>query len=279
MMKIALFPKMDSENHKKLAHKVLEFLNSKQVMVVMDDESANAFNVPPLSSVDLKEIQFFISMGGDGTILRLLHTYQHFDIPTIGINVGHLGFMADIPAEDIYPSLTDLLSNEYSIESRIMLEGHYKDQSAFAVNDVVIHRSQNNSLVQLEIRVDGVHINTFESDGLIIATPTGSTAYSLAAGGPIVTPSIGAVVLTPICPHTISNRPIILSAESEIEIQYLSPYDPLEVTFDGMGMNQLETGDILKIKRHEKLFKMVALKRHDYFSTLRTKLGWVGKLR
>ncbi len=279
MMKIALFPKVDTEHTKQLAQEVVNFLREHGVMVVIDDEDASLFDLPPLSSVDFNEIQFFISMGGDGTILRLLHRYQKFDIPIIGINSGHLGFMADIPASDIYPSLTDLLEGSYEIENRVVLQGNLKDKDGFAINDVVIHRSTNPNLVELAIKVNGGHINTFEADGVIVATPNGSTAYSLAAGGPILTPQLGAVVLTPISPHTISNRPIVLSADYEIEIQYLSPYDPVEVVLDGISHGKMSTGDILKIKKHEKNFRMVSLSRHDYFSTLRTKLGWVGKLR
>lgn len=279
MMKIALFPRMDTESSKKLANDVVQFLSERGVMVVMDDESAAAFDLPPISSVNFNEVQFLISMGGDGTILRLLQRYQKFDTPIIGINVGHLGFMADIPASDIYPSLTDLLEGSYKIENRLILSGNIKGNTGFAINDVVIHRSSNPNLVELAIKVDGGHINTFEADGIIVATPNGSTAYSLAAGGPILTPGLDAVVLTPICPHTISNRPIVLSPNYEIEIQYLSAYDPVEVVLDGINHGQMKTGDILKIKKHEKNFRIVSLSRHDYFATLRSKLGWVGKLR
>jgi NAD+ kinase len=279
MMKIALFPKINTQKAKALALEVIQFLTHQSVMVIMDDENAKEFNLPPISSINLNEIQFFISMGGDGTILRLLQKYQKFDIPIIGINIGHLGFMADIPSTDIYPSLKDLLEGAYEIENRVVLHSDLKGQTGCAVNDVVIHRSSNPNLVELAIKVDGGHINTFEADGVIVSTPNGSTAYSLAAGGPILVPGLDALVLTPICPHTISNRPIVLSSNYEIEIQYLSPYDPVEVVLDGMHYGRMATGDILKVKKHDKSFRIVSLLRHDYFSTLRSKLGWVGKLR
>ena len=279
MMKIALFPRIDKETSKRLAMGVLEFLAKRGVMVVMDDESAPFFDVPPISSIDLNEIHFFISMGGDGTILRLIHKYRCFEVPIIGINIGHLGFMADIPISDIYPSLTELLEGRYTIENRLILEGQLEDQTGFAINDIVFHRSQNSSLVEIAIKVDGNHINTFESDGVIFATPNGSTAYSLAAGGPILTPRLDAIVLTPICPHTISNRPIVLMPDHEIQIQYLSAYDPIEVVLDGISHFSMSSGDTFTMRRHQNHFRIVSLKRHDYFSTLRTKLGWVGKLR
>ena len=218
-------------------------------------------------------------MGVDGTILALLHKYEQFDIPIIGINIGHLGFMADIPVSDISESLTDLLEGNYEIEDRMMLSGSFGETKGFALNDIVVHRSANANLVELAIKVDGGHITTFEADGIIIATPNGSTAYSLAAGGPILTPQLEAVALTPICPHTISNRPIVLMPHHEIEVQYLTVGKDLDVAFDGIPQGNMEAGTSLKIKKHRKKLRIVRLSRHDYFATLRTKLGWVGKLR
>lgn len=279
MMKIALFPKIDKETSRKVSEGVVDFLTQRGVLVVMDDEHAPIFNVVPLSSVNFNELQFLISMGGDGSILRLLHRYQQFDFPIIGINVGHLGFMADIPVSDIYPSLSDLLEGNYEIESRMMVSAYLEDQEGFALNDVVVHRSGNSNLIELAIKVDGKHINTFESDGIILATPNGSTAYSLAAGGPILTPQLEAVVLTPICPHTISNRPIVLTPHHEIQLQYLSSFHPIDVAYDGLIQGQMKVGDTLKVKKHKKKLRIVRLARHDYFATLRSKLGWVGKLR
>lgn len=279
MMKVALLPKIDTESSRRLTEDVIEFLTERGVMVVLDDQHADHFNLPALSNVDFKEIQFMISMGGDGTILRLLHRYKNFDIPIIGINVGHLGFMADIPSKDIYPSLKDLLEGAYEIQNRLVLDAQVEGKKGFAINDVVIHRGANPNLVEIAIKVDGKHMNTFEADGMILATPNGSTAYSLAAGGPILMPKLEALVLTPICPHTISNRPIVLSKDHEIEIQYLSPSNPVDIVLDGIHFDTLTSGNVLKINPYEKTFRMVSLSRHDYFSTLRTKLGWVGKLR
>jgi NAD+ kinase len=143
----------------------------------------------------------------------------------------------------------------------------------------VIHRGQNHSLVELSIHVDGTYVNSFLADGVILATPTGSTAYSLAAGGPILSPTLDAVVITPICPHTTSNRPLVLTADREILIEYKSPYGPVEVRADGLEVYPLETSESLLIKRSSHTFNLVHLQRHDYFATLRTKLGWSGKLR
>jgi NAD+ kinase len=219
-------------------------------------------------------------MGGDGTILRLVHKYEHLNAAVLGINMGHLGFMADVPIPEVYPSLQDLINGAYKIEDRIIIQGEsLQGEQCFAVNDIVVHRGKNPSLIEIAIHVDGRYLNTFEADGLIIATPNGSTAYSLAAGGPLISPSLNALVITPICPHTISNRPLVLTAEQEIQIQYLSEYDPIEVRADGLKPMELKTGEVFRITRSQKNFRLVSLLRRDYFSTLRSKLGWAGKLR
>lgn len=279
-MIIALFPNTSKKESKTLALGIVEFLSNQGVTVVAEDEEAPLINAKPLSSVDLKEITFLISMGGDGTMLRLAHQYEHLDAPMLGINLGHLGFMADVPISDIYPSLQDLLNGSYKVHERVMIQGESASGNrCFAVNDIVVHRARNPSLVEIAIHIDGTYLNTFEADGVIIATPNGSTAYSLAAGGPIISPDLEALVLTPISPHTISNRPIVLTANQEIQIQYLSAYEPVEVRADGLTRHDLNTGEVFRISRHPKNFKLISLPRRDYFSTLRTKLSWSGKLR
>ena len=206
--------------------------------------------------------------------------YHYLDAAILGINLGHLGFMADVQIADIIPCLEDLVNQKFSIQKRIMIEGTSPSgETFFAMNDCVLHRARNPSLVEMAIYVDDLYLNTFEADGVILATPNGSTAYSLAAGGPILSPEIEAFVLTPICPHTISNRPIVLTPNQEIQIEYVSENEPIEVVSDGLSRFELQTGETIKLRRSPKTFKLVNLTRIDFFSTLRTKLGWSGKLR
>lgn len=279
-MMIALFPNEKKKHSFELASQIREFLQKQNVQVIAEDEKAQQIGATPLSEVDPEKIQFLISMGGDGTILRLSHRYSHLQAAILGINLGHLGFMADVPIADIYESLNDLLSGQFTIEKRLVLEAYQSPNKKLqAVNDVVIHRANNYSLIELDILVDGLYLNTFVADGVIIATPNGSTAYSLAAGGPILTPNLEAIVITPICPHTISNRPLVLAAHHKVEIRYLSDYDPVEVRADGLDAFSMKSADTLTIQRSSRIFKLVNLHRHKYFSTLRTKLGWSGKLR
>jgi len=279
-MIVALFANSSKKYSKSLALGVLEFFSRQSITVVAPDEESRLLDIPNLSSVNPSKIDFIISLGGDGTILQLIHKYPDLTAPVLGINTGHLGFMADVPISDLYPSLQDLISGAYKIDSRLVIQGEtLHKETCFAVNEIVVHRGKNPSLVEIAIHVDGDYVNTFEADGIILSTPNGSTAYSLAAGGPILSPSLEALVLTPISPHTISNRPIVLMPNQEIQIQYLSDYDPVEIRADGMAGFELKTGEVFKISRSPGCFKLVSLFRRDYFSTLRTKLGWSGKLR
>lgn len=279
-MKIALFANRDKKNAFEIAINIRDFFQSHQVEVVARDDEADEIGVPPLSSIDPHQLDFIISMGGDGTILHAVHHYPFLETPILGINLGHLGFLADVPLSDLYPSLEDLLMGQYKIEERIMMDGiTCHNEKYFAVNEIVLHRARNPSLIDLGIYVDDLYINTFSADGIIVSTPSGSTAYSLAAGGPILTPELQAFVITPISPHTISNRPIVLMPKKEIRVHYISEHEPVEISYDGISGYSIKTGESFSISLSKRRFKLVSLLRRDYYTTLRTKLGWTGKLR
>lgn len=277
-MRIALFANLARSQALPLAIGIREYLESKKVEVYAEKEVAKAIHAQELK--ESTKINFRITLGGDGTIIRMLHRHPQIDAPVLGINHGGLGFMADTPVKDIYTSLDALLAGSYILQDRLMIEGAmYGENKGFALNEIVIHRGENLSLIEMLINVDGVYLNTFSADGIIISTPNGSTAYSLASGGPILTPNLDAIVITPICPHTISNRPIVLLPKKEIQVQYISEYKPAQVIYDGFSHHAISTGDMLSIKRSKRTFQLVLLKDHDYFSILRTKLGWSGKLK
>lgn len=278
-MIIAIF-----HHHKKnsvaIASDIRNFLEQHGVVVVAEDDEAHAIGAKPLSSVLPESVDVVISLGGDGTILRLIHKHPQIQAPIMAINLGGLGFMADIPADEVLPSLNNLLTGNYQVQPRIVIEGKIHSKiSNFAVNEIVIHRASNPCLIDLAIYVDDRYLNTFSADGMIISTPNGSTAYSLAAGGPILSPELDALVLTPICPHTISNRPIVLHPERNIRLEYISEHSSLEVTYDGFSCFGMNTGEALTITRSDRLFRLIGMPNHDYFATLRNKLGWAGKLR
>ena len=279
-MKIALFPNITKYQTQKISIGIKDFLLSHGVEVFVEQEDSERLELPSLSTIDPKKIDYCITLGGDGTIIRLVHRHPEISAPILGVNLGGLGFMADIPHGEIYKSLQDLLDGKCSVQEHLMIEGKtWKGERCFAVNDMVIHRAKNPHLIDLAIHVDGEYLNTFSADGMIIATPCGSTAYSLAAGGPIVGPDVKAFILTPICPHTISNRPLVLMPKSEIRIQYISEHPPVEVSYDGISEFNLSTGETFEITLSTRTFKLAYLPRHDYFSTVRSKLAWSGKLR
>ncbi len=279
-MIIALFPNELKDPSLTISQSITQFLKERGVTVVVEEPLASLLGASPLDTDNLDSIHFSLSLGGDGTILRLMHRYPTLRSPLLAINLGSLGFLADIPLTDIYPSLEDLLEGRFTIQHRMMIEGHNSHgEGGFAMNEVVIHRAHNPSLIDLAIYVDGLYLNTFSADGMILSTPSGSTAYSLAAGGPIVAPDLEAFIITPICPHTISNRPIVLMPKKEVRIQYLSPRQAVEVSYDGIYHSTLETLASLIAFPSLRRFSFVKLARHDYFSTLREKLRWEGKLR
>ena len=281
MINVAIFPNTSNKNSPAVFSQIKTFFLSQNVQIYTEDAAAKSLDVLPLSKLGSAKLDFMIAMGGDGTILHLAHQYHALNTPILGINLGHLGFMADVPIEDLTPSLKDLLDGKFTIENRIVLEGLSPDgKKSFAINDFVIHRAKNPSLIKFSIHLDDLYLNTFEADGVIIATPNGSTAYSLAAGGPILSPGLDGIVITPICPHTISNRPIVLTSSHSIQVEYLSDHNlPLEVIADGLEKYELHPAHVFHFHKSKKTFKLVNLTRRDYYSTLRTKLGWSGKLR
>lgn len=279
-MIIAIFPNALKKHTKETAKKICTFFQDHGVTVTAEDEIAPQLNAKPLSSVKPKDVSLLMSLGGDGTILRLLHRHPELTAPILPVNMGSLGFLADITLDSLFASLKELLQGKYSIHDRLVIQGRVgKGTTYFAVNEIVIHRARNPCLIDLAVWVDDKYLNTFSADGMIIATPSGSTAYSLAAGGPILAPDLDALVLTPICPHTVSNKPIVLMPKRDIKVKYMSSYDPVEVTYDGFSISHLEKHQTLDITISKKVFRLVTLPEHDYYQTLRNKLGWTGKLR
>jgi len=270
-MMIALFLKSSVEGAEKVAGRVMSFFDEKGIEVITEDQ---------LQEEHIPKIDYFLSLGGDGSILRIAHQYDLSKSAVVGVNLGHLGFMAEIPESELNESLQDLIDGKCEVENRLMLEARGPSgKMAHAINDAVVHRAQNPSLIELELKVNGRYFNTFRADGLIFATPNGSTAYSLAAGGPILSPVLSALCITPICAHTISNRPIVLDANATIEVTANRLQHPIEVIVDGLETISLQPGETTVITKSPKTFRLVSLIRNDYFATLRTKLGWSGSIR
>ena len=225
------------------------------------------------------QVDAVVVLGGDGT---LLGASQHIDrpLPIVGVNFGRLGFLTEVTLAELYPTLESVLEGRYTYEERRMLrglvrrEGH-PDVTDDALNDVVVTKATLSRIIELDVSVDGLFVSTFRADGLIVSSPTGSTAYNLAAGGPILHPTLPATVLTPICPHMLTNRPLVVSDGSAIEVRLRAPRDgEIHITFDGQRGFPLRRQDSVKVTRSPRTLRLVTTPGRDYFEVLRTKLKW-----
>ncbi|MFW2440046.1 MAG: NAD(+)/NADH kinase [Arenicellales bacterium] len=221
-----------------------------------------------------------IVVGGDGTLLHIAREIAAQDIPLAGINLGRLGFLVDIPREDMEEILREILNGNYQQEERILLHASLSRAGevihcAEALNDVVVSKGELARLIEFETLVNGTHVNTARADGIIVATPTGSTAYALSANGPILAPELEAIALVPICPHTLSFRPLVISSQSCVCIRMLdSGQDNCYLSFDGQSAVRMQDGDTVDIKMDEHRVKLLRPINHSHYEVLRVKLGW-----
>ena len=221
-----------------------------------------------------------IVVGGDGTLLHIAREIASQNIPLAGINLGRLGFLVDIPREDMDKILREILNGNYQQEERILLHASLSRagkviHSAEALNDVVVSKGELARLIEFETLVNDTHVNTARADGIIVATPTGSTAYALSANGPILAPELEAIALVPICPHTLSFRPLVISSQSCVCIRMLdSGQDNCYLSFDGQSAVRMQDGDTVDIEMAEHRVKLLRPINHSHYEVLRVKLGW-----
>ncbi len=254
--------------------------------VVLDSQSAELIKEVKAAGLPIKQLpehcDLVIAVGGDGTFLTAARAAADFEIPLLGVNLGRLGFLTDISPEQLLNRLEQILLGHYKTEQRWMLQasiirdGQIIHQQT-AVNEVVVHRWVTPSMIEIVTSIDGIYLNSQRSDGLIVATPTGSTAYSLSAGGPILHPTLNALVLVPLNPHTLSNRPIVIDDQAEIEIRFCQTKQiNALVTCDHMEIPDVLIGDKIVIKKAEKPIRILHPEDHDFFHILRSKLNWSG---
>lgn len=235
---------------------------------------------PTLTAELIPEIDLLVSLGGDGTLLRGARLVAPYGIPILGINLGRLGFLTSLSPAELDSGLEALLAGEITFDERMVLQVEAETETGkievgpLAVNDVVLHRGGVARMIRMRIHTHGEEVGTYSADGIILATPTGSTAYSLSAGGPIVPPSLDCILATPICPHTLAVRPIILSAEDTVTVDVLSPTEELVLTIDGQQAATLNPGDRLIVCRASRPLRLVRFPGQTFFSTLRRKLAW-----
>ncbi len=263
------------------------FLSNNRA-VLLDESTAAVFNDHDMSVATRTELgqqcDLIIIVGGDGSLLSAARTLVGFGVPLLGINLGHLGFLVDLCAIDVHEALDEILAGEYTEENRFLIISEIERDGDYfgggnAFNDVVIHKTDVARMIEIETYIDNKFMHSMHADGLIISTPTGSTAYSLSGGGPILYPSLNVMELVPICPHTMSNRPVVISGDSEIDIVVSDRFSTqAQVTYDGQINFDLLPGDHVKIMRHPKHITILHPKDYDYFEILRAKLRWGEKL-
>lgn len=225
-----------------------------------------------------EECDVAVVLGGDGTLLSAADMASLYNVPLLGINLGHLGFMADVEEKNIELSLKSFLDGEYKIDHRFMIDAFIekKDGSKLtltALNDVVVTRASYQRMVAFDIKVNGDNLATYQGDGLVVATPTGSTAYSMSAGGPVIDPSLEVCVITPVCPHTMSSKPVIVPGDAEIQIDFKSTFDDKAMlTADGKEGIRLCEGDVIKIKGSKRKLGLIRLLNRSFYDILNLKL-------
>jgi NAD+ kinase len=265
---------------------LIEWLRERKADVVVEERTAALLDGAARAGVPVatgREVaaraDALVVLGGDGTLLSASHLLEK-PVPVLGVNFGHLGFLTEITMPELHAALDGVLRGEYRFDERRMLRATVAREDEPEVmgdvlNDVVITKAALSRIIELEVTVDGLFVSSFRADGLIVSSPTGSTAYNLAAGGPIVHPALPAVVLTPICPHMLSNRPLVVGDDSVIEVRLRAAREgEVHITFDGQRGFPLASSDTVTITRSPRSLRLVKAPDRDYYEVLRTKLKW-----
>ncbi|MEW7976840.1 MAG: NAD(+) kinase [Candidatus Sedimenticola endophacoides] len=261
--------------------RISRFLRSQGVCVLIEANTATRspdLEIPPASLDELgTRCDLIIVVGGDGTLLHAARALCDHNVPLVGINLGRLGFLADISQQRMLDTLGQILSGNYQEEERFLLGCEINGELHTAFNDVVIHKWNIARMIEFETYIDGSFVNAQRSDGMIVSTPTGSTAYALSGGGPLLHPGLNAIILVPICPHTLSNRPIVVGGDSEIELVVCghTTIDEVRITCDGQECLR-PRGERIRIRKHQSKVRLIHPRHHDHYDILRAKLGWGG---
>ena len=285
MKKIGIFCKQKPNIDAKIVSELAQWLESKNCTVYLEPDTADLIGKNP--SISKEEVatnsDLVIVLGGDGTLLNVASIAHPHEVPILGVNLGSLGFLTEITLENLYPTLEQVLNGKCEIENRMLLNAEVlrdgkKIENFNVLNDIVINKGALARIVNLEVFVDGQYMTSYRADGLIIASPTGSTAYSLSAGGPIIHPSMRALVLSPICPFALTNRPIVIPDSSSIKVQLTTRNEDedVRVTLDGQKGYSMKSGDILEAKKADTPVKLVQAPGKNYYQLLRKKLHWGG---
>lgn len=260
-------------------------LDQGQQVAITDRLVGSRYQAPPevkiySTATIVKHADIMLSIGGDGTLLSSARIIGKADVPILGIHMGGLGFLAEVPVADTYKALEKVLAGDYQLDERMVLavdlQAEGKVQTYYAINDLVVDRGGSPRLLKARVEVSKWKVNEYVADGLIVATPTGSTAYSLAAGGPIVVPTLEALTITPICPHSLSARPIVVPSTERVIVRFDEQQEKIALILDGQVKIDIDSTAVITARRARWNIRLVRLADSDYYQVLRTKMGWSG---
>lgn len=279
-MRIAVFPNVDKPNAGAVLDRIFRFFSERDVQLMLPMDEARFFRCAEtygVENIEQAPADMALSLGGDGTLLGVCHRYGRNEVPVCGVNIGTLGFMADIELDELEDRLEKILVGGYYIEQRLLLAGFVKSNGrerflGNAINDVVVTKGGMARMLRLGLSINETHLMDYKADGIIVASPTGSTAYSLSAGGPIMHPTIQALLITPICAHTFNMRPLVVNEHDVIHIHIAAVHQDILVTFDGQESFHLLPGDEVVVRKARQSARIVKFEDQDYYQILRTKL-------
>lgn len=277
---IGITGKPHKEDVRKTALALTEWLKVRKIKVVLEDHLGGGvpFSLPSRDELP-KHTDMIIVLGGDGTLLSVARAVGNERVPILGINMGGLGFLTDITLSEMFPLLEEILKGNYTIRKRMLLKTTIRRKNGVqktfqALNDVVINKGALARIIDIKAAISGEYLTTYRSDGLIVSTPVGSTGYSLSAGGPIVCPGVNGIIITPICPHTLTNRPILIKEDDAVTLTLLSKEHEVIVTVDGQVGHPIGYEDTVDIARSKNAIAMIVPPGKSYYKVLRTKLKW-----
>ncbi|MBI1921820.1 MAG: NAD(+)/NADH kinase [Geobacter sp.] len=281
MKNVAIFAKVHDPRCQDVADELVGWLRERGCNPLVEAHLAR--HLSKESGVERADIpgcaDLVVVLGGDGTLISVARLMGDLEVPILAVNLGSLGFLTEIALDELYSSLELVLKGDYSVSERMMLRCRILRDGAeigshLVLNDVVINKGALARIIDLEAYVDDNYLTTFKADGLIISSPTGSTGYSLSANGPIVHPAVNCILVTPICPHTLTNRPVVVSRDSKVRVRLISKDEDVFLTLDGQVGVDLRSGDVLEVWRAENRTRLIMSKNRDFFEVLRMKLKW-----
>ncbi|MBF1662211.1 NAD(+)/NADH kinase [Selenomonas noxia] len=279
MLTVAIFPNLIKPETRQVLLRIRKFFSARDARMILSRERAVDFGMEEYGVDDIEHLpaDFALSLGGDGTLLGICRRYAENPVPVCGINMGTLGFMADIEQNELEEKLEKLCEGSYHIEWRPFLAGYVTKEGAehflgYAINDIVVTKGDVARIISLGLTVNKTPLVECKADGFIVASPTGSTAYSLSAGGPIINPMVKGLILTPICAHTLNIRPLIIREEDVVHIHLLDMRQSIIVTLDGQETTTIHPDDIVTVKCSDVRAGIIKFEDKDYYQTLRTKL-------